>query len=68
MSFYAGDRLVCRFGWKLVIYKNWTEMHGQHNLKFCNLFMLVYIWDLFWKVIYLPPPPMYVPYPDGIHY
>jgi hypothetical protein len=33
MPIYVGDRLVCRFGWKLVNYKNWTEIHGQQNTK-----------------------------------
>jgi len=35
MSLYIDDRLVRRFGY-LVIYKDYTEMHGQQNIKFCN--------------------------------
>jgi len=44
---HSGARNVYRIGiniyekkelWvKLVIYKNWTEMHGQQNIKFHNV-------------------------------
>ena len=51
MSLYVGDGLVCRFGRniygkelcvKLVIYKSYTEMHGQKNKVFTIFLNLLY--------------------------